>query len=123
MLKPKFLCIFQCLRLKTKLVRKAIDVSCSVVLVTTLVNIAKKVRKTMFSKSLCLPSKVYEFFFFPCILVFFWQETCMCEGFDQTSDVCGINAMLTFLYMVSIVLDKLYCNLWSLNQLIVQQKV
>ena len=63
MFKPKLLFQFQCLRLKAKVARKAFDVSFPVVLVTTLVNIEKKLRKTTFCKSLCLPSKVQKIFF------------------------------------------------------------
>ena len=120
MFKPKLLFQFQCLRLKAKVARKAFDVSFPVVLFTTLVNIEKKLRKTTFCKSLCLPSKVQNFFFLR-IFVFFGQKSA-CTMFLTRPKTFG-GSIRTFSCMGCIVLDTLYCSLWSLNQWIVLKKM
>ena len=98
MFKPKLLFQFQCLRLKAKVARKAFDVSFPVVLVTTLVNIEKKLRKTTFCKSLCLPSKVQKIFFLVYFCVF-RPEKCMYDVFDKAQDVRWIDTDI-FMYGV-----------------------
>ena len=99
MLKPKFLCLFQRMRLKILVVWKALDVSFSVVQVLSLVNIEQKLRKSMFSKCLCLPSKVQKIFFFVYFHVF-WPEKSICGVLDKTLDVRDIDADV-FIYGVN----------------------
>ena len=69
----------------------------SVVQVQSLVNIERKLRKSMFSQSLCLPSKDQEIFFFAYFQIF-WPEICMCRVLDQTLDVCDIDPLLKKLF-------------------------
>ena len=97
MFKSKFLCLCQCKTLKIIVVWKALDVSFSVVQVLSLVNIERKWRKSMFSQSLCLPSKDQEIFFFVYFHIF-WPEICMCRVLDQTLDVRDIDPLLKKLF-------------------------
>ena len=50
----------------------------------------------MFFKSLRLPFKILEIFFLVYFGVF-WPEKCMCEVFDQISDVRGLDGSV-FIY-------------------------
>ena len=83
-------------------------------------NIEQKLRKTMFFKSLRLPFKILEIFFLVYFGVFGQKNAC---AKFLTRSQTFVDSTAPFSYMVPIVLDKLYCNLWSLNQWIVQQKV
>ena len=84
-------------------------------------NIEKMLRKNyVFIKVCVCPSKFWKYSFW-CILVFFGQKNA-CAKFLTRSQTF-VDSTAPFSYMVPIVLDKLYCNLWSLNQWIFQQKV
>ena len=87
------------MRLNILVVWKALDVSFPVVQVLSLVNIEQKLRKSMFSKCLCLPSKVQKIFFFVYFHVF-WPEKSICGVLDKTLDVRDIDADV-FIYGVN----------------------